>query len=707
MDYGNILYILGLILVLLFVFTGIDDFFWDIITIFKRLTTKNKKIDMGVLYKQPPKLIALIVAAWHEENVLFDVIENIILSQQYPQSMYHIFLGVYPNDEATIQVAKNLEEKYKNVHCIINLKNGPTSKAQNINYVFSRIKEFEERRGWEFATFTIHDSEDVVHPYEFKVTNYLIDKHPALQFPVFPLIKKPTLSNFFSNITTNTYADEFAENHFITMVGRHKSGAFVPSAGTGFSLSRQTIESLGEKVLPEESITEDYRLSLTLYEKGIQMYYVLEKIERYDSYGKVSWDYIATRSMFPNTFKTAVKQKTRWTLGITMQSYRLKDLFKNNIPFIGRYSLYRDQKAKISNLLSVLGYPVLIYFIISLFFPLIAIYPLYSPSWYLSLVVTVMMIERQVFRGIALYNVYGMRSVFYGVLFPPFLPIRIIWGNIINLVSTYKAYIQFFNILPRKSKRLVLVKKMQAEEMNTKKNIGMENIAFLNNEKERNKVEKKIQEKKFDWAKTEHSFLEQDVLMSFRRNLGDILVMKGYLEAYRIKDLLATKKAEVPLGTYLLKNKFITEAQLMESLAAIKHVPYLKEEALCHYDFTKFNSDFDKECLYNFNVLPLLETREGYVFAYSDKSSPDAQSLIGKKLNKKLNTVLATNDTIIKGLEKIWNKEKETNKLTDTNYLDYTYCEKLSDPEQVVIIKNYAAILNKKEVEIIKLMGLD
>ena len=226
-----------------------------------------------------------------------------------------------------------------------------------------------------------------------------------------------------------------------------------------FPYLRETIESLGEKVLPEESITEDYRLSLTLYEKGIQMYYVLEKIERYDSYGKVSWDYIATRSMFPNTFKTAVKQKTRWTLGITMQSYRLKDLFKSNIPFIGRYSLYRDQKAKISNMLSALGYPILIYFIISLFYPLIAIYPLYSPSWYLSLVVTVMMIERQVFRGIALYNIYGKRSVFYGVLFPPFLPIRIIWGNIINLVSTYKAYIQFFNILPIKSKRLALVKK--------------------------------------------------------------------------------------------------------------------------------------------------------------------------------------------------------------------------------------------------------
>jgi len=103
----------------------------------------------------------------------------------------------------------------------------------------------------------------------------------------------------------------------------------------------------------------------------------------------------------------------------------------------------------------------------------------------------------------------------------------------------------------------------------------------------------------------------------------------------------------------------------------------------------------------------LLETREGYVFAYSDKSSPDAQATIGKKLNKRLHTVLATNETIIKGLDLIWDEEKEISKSEDTNFLDCSYCEKLSDPEQMVIIKNYAAILDKKEVEIIKEMGLD
>ncbi len=129
-------------------------------------------------------------------------------------------------------------------------------------------------------------------------------------------------------MTTNTYVDEFAENHFVTMVNRHRSGAFVPSAGTGFSLSRDTIDSLGDSVLPENSLTEDYKLSLTLYEQGLQMYYVMERIRRVTWEGKVKWDYIATRSIFPNTFVKAVKQKTRWILGITMQSYRFKDIFK-------------------------------------------------------------------------------------------------------------------------------------------------------------------------------------------------------------------------------------------------------------------------------------------------------------------------------------------------------------------------------------------
>lgn len=332
-----------------------------------------------------------------------------------------------------------------------------------------------------FASLTIHDSEDVVHPYEFKVTNYLLETHPAIQFPVFPLMQLPKFTNIFRNITSGTYADEFAENHFTTMVGRYSSGAFVPSVGTGFALSRETLDLFGdEDVLPKDSLTEDYRLSLTLFEKGIRMYYVLERVPRINYDNKLSWDFIATRSMFPNTFKTAVKQKTRWILGITMQSFGFRDIFNTKgLRLVGRYSLYKDLKAKVGNLLAMVGYPVLIYFFASLFMSVDPIYPMYSASWYLSIVVTCMMIERQIFRGVSIYKVYGFRSVFFACLFPPLMPIRLVWGNIVNLTATLRAFKQniFGNQTPA--------------------------------QKEKKKGSR--QKKKLAWAKTDHQFLEKQV----------------------------------------------------------------------------------------------------------------------------------------------------------------------------------------------------
>jgi adsorption protein B len=179
---------------------GADDFIWDIVSLAHRRSYMKQLIDLHLLDRQPPRLLAVIVAAWHEENVIGDVIENMFESVNYPRSMYHIFLGVYPNDDATVAVARELAEKHANVHVIINELPGPTSKAQNINYVIRQIKEFENKHKWCFAALTIHDSEDVVHPYEFKVTNYLLKKYSAIQFPVFPLMQMPRFGNFFKNI---------------------------------------------------------------------------------------------------------------------------------------------------------------------------------------------------------------------------------------------------------------------------------------------------------------------------------------------------------------------------------------------------------------------------------------------------------------------------------------------------------------------------
>ncbi|MDL2253650.1 phage adsorption protein NrfB [Ruminococcaceae bacterium OttesenSCG-928-I18] len=682
MTFESVLYIIGLVLVSLYLLTGFDDFIWDIITLFRRKRYRRQRLDPHQLDTVPPKLLAVAIAAWHEDNVLGAVIENVIASVHYPKSMYHIFLGVYPNDDATMAVAAELEAKFPNVHRVVNELPGPTSKAQNINYVIRQIRDFEQEHGWQFASLTIHDSEDVIHSYELKVTNYLLEKYEAMQFPVFPILPMPRFRNFFKTITTGTYADEFAENHFSTMVSRYNSGAFVPSAGTGFALSRATIESFGdEDVLPRDSLTEDYRLSLTLFERGIQMYYVLERVPRITNDNKLKWDFIATRSIFPNTFKTATKQKTRWILGITMQSFKFRDIFQTKgLRLVGRYSLYKDLKAKVGNLLVFVGYPVLIYFLVSLFVPLPVIYPIYSVSWYLCVVVTIMMIERQLFRGVSIYNVYGMRSVFFACLFPPIIPLRLVWGNIINMVATFKAYKQ----------------KILGQNTNKKANKKAEKQAAKGN------AAKAPAKKKLAWDKTEHTFLEKSVLKRYHRNMGDVLLEKGFVTPEQLAEALReAAKKEQPIGSYLLGEGLITEEQLLLALSHVKHIQFLTSSDLVCYHPQQFASVFDEALLRSLLSIPVMKTPTGYVIAFCESSPNDAQTTLRNAYGITVSAVFASRTAIENGLEVMYSPQKEPVSpslavtLALQNAINY---------EQAIIVHNYAD--TQEEETLLQYMGL-
>ncbi|MGF6376562.1 adsorption protein B [Clostridiales Family XIII bacterium PM5-7] len=676
------LYNIGLALVCLFLLTGFDDFIWDIVTLIRRKKYRDQRLDLHELDSVPPKLLAVAIASWQEENVLGQVIENVIASLHYPKSMYHIFLGVYPNDDATVAIALELEKKFPNVHCIVNELPGPTSKAQNVNYVIRQIKNFEKEHDWEFASLTIHDSEDVVHPYELKVTNYLLETHDAMQFPVFPILPMPKLRNFFKTITTGTYADEFAENHFSTLVSRYNSGAFVPSAGTGFALSRKTLESFGdEDVLPRDSLTEDYRLSLTLYEKDIRMYYVLERVPRITNKNKLKWDYIATRSMFPNSFKAATKQKARWILGITMQSFKFKDIFKiKGARLAGRYSMYRDLKAKVGNLLVFIGYPVLVYFIASLFIPLPAIYPKYTLSWYLCVLVTIMMIERQIFRGVSIYNVYGMRSVFYACLFPPILPLRLVWGNIVNMISAFRAYKQ----------------KLFGQNAYRRANKEAEKQAAKGN------VTQPPEKKKLTWDKTEHSFLEKEILKRYHRTIGDVMLEKGYITPEELADALKeASEKEQTIGRYLVEKEMITEEQLLFALAKVKHIQFLESEDLLCYQPEQFAGYFDERLLRSLHSIPVMRTATGYVIAFCDESPNDAQTTLRSTYGITVSAVFASYSAIESGLDAMYTLPKDNAK--DSLAVNLTLDEVINY-EQAIIVKNYAKDHNEEEV--LQLMGL-
>ena len=673
----TVLYVVGFVLVILYLAFGIDDVIWDLLTFSRKHLFRKNHLDLNAVKNTPPKLLAMCIAAWHEANVIEDVVDNLMATCEYPKSMFHLFVGVYPNDQETIDAVNRLAGKYPNVHPVINCKPGPTSKAQNLNHVIRQIREYEKERGIRFASVTVHDSEDVVHPYELLVTNYMIDRYDALQFPVFPILRMPTLKNFFRTLTTSTYADEFAENHFSTMVGRCCTGAFVPSAGTGFALSRKAIESYGdEDVLPTESLTEDYRLSLTLYERGLQMYYILEKLPRVQQDGSVRYEYISTRSLFPKTFQTAVRQKTRWIYGITMQSLKADELLHAKMPAVGRYSLYRDFKAKYSNLVCLLGYPVMVYWIVSLLLPLPAIYRAGTLPYYLCFVVTGMMLIRQFYRAVAITNVYGLKSMFYSCLFPPLFPIRLVYGNIINLAATLRAFKRY----------------LFGDESPEKKKAAAERAAAK---------EEKKRTKRVAWDKTDHEFLDSRALKRFHRNLGDTILMHGWADTDQIAEALhASAKKGTRLGETLRSDGVLSEAQLLEALAEVQHTVYVNDKAADRIRPALRLEDFEPGMLRQNAMLPIAEENGTLVLAICDETPMDSLRTLSSE--RQIRTVFMSRSKILEHLDHAFFGPPQPVSETDP----LLAADRIS-VEQALLARNYSADLGMTEKDVLQYMGLD
>lgn len=666
----SLIYNIGLVMVLVYLLINADDFFWDLASLVVKWRKKHQPLDFEDLQKTPPKLLAMAIPAWQEDNVLEAVIDNLIESTMYPTSMYHIFLGIYPNDLPTLAAAQRLVGKHPNVHLVINPLTGPTNKAQNLNHVITQMKAFETTHGVRFASLTIHDSEDVVHPYELKITNHMLDTHGALQFPVFPLLPRPSFRNFFSHLTSTTYADEFAENHYTLLPSRYKLGAFVPCAGTGFALRRDVLDSFGDgDVLPQDSLAEDYRLSLLLYEKGIQMRYVLEKIPRITDENTVKFDYVATRSLFPNTFKSAVRQKNRWILGITLQSFKFRDIFrKNNMPFSGRYTLYKDLKVLVTNLFFFLGYPVLIYLVV---------FPLYSLSWWLSLCVAVLMIQRQIMRGISICQVYGPRSMFFSCLLPPLLPIRFIWGNLINFCATVGALRRYRQPSP-----------LEASDKTAEKN---QPSAF----------------KQLDWAKTDHTFLEKGILMRYHRKLGDVLLEHGYLTTDQLEQVLQNSDVSTPLGKYCLDHHLITAKEMYIALAQLKKIEYIDLTHTERFNLAQYKDRFDSDTLQSLSALPIMNNANEYVMVFCEESPPFAQSILRNYYKIDIKALFSTKAEITTAIKTLYqDQNQESEALPVSHPILNLYHQGHIDYIQAAIALNYSFSNTLAEHAILKYMGL-
>lgn len=466
----------------------------------------------------PQKKAAIFIAAWHEEDVIHEML--LCNSELIDYQNYDFFVACYPNDKPTQEKIDAACRLLPNVHKAVNPRPGPSNKADNLNAAFAQLREQERRTGQRYDLIVMHDPEDVLHPLELKLCNYLMTRRRVnmIQTPVFPIEAPP------QNFTEGSYMDEFAETHTKDIYVREWARGFVPSAGVGTAIARDVFDRLtakfGNKVFNTDSLTEDYDFSLRLKLSGYKSIFVRQTLQRANTKAGLdqsAGDLIATRAHFPATFKTAVRQRTRWMVGINFQSWQ-------QVGWQGkvrtRWMLFHDRKAVWSNSVLMFNYLFTLYGIgYWLYRAYVSpqINPLLPDHLWIHSAISiclVLMLNRVVQRFIASTRIYGIKQ---GLLSIP----RLVWGNIINVTVTFRATRQF----------------LTAE------------VSGL----------------KIAWDKTEHYF--PSGMMTDRHGLGDALVQTHRLTPNHLETALgAQPSTEWRLENALLELRQMIEADLREAV---------------------------------------------------------------------------------------------------------------------------------------------
>lgn len=428
-----------------FLFSGVQDMVYDIgaysLRLFRRIYYRNReRLSLERLRDREQQRIAVMVPAWNEGEVVGMMVKNILERVEYRH--YMIFVGTYPNDPRTQDAVNRLAAIHPQIINVVNPKNGPTTKADCLNNVYRTIKIYEEREDINFDIFIMHDSEDVVHPHSFLLFNYLIPRVDAIQLPILPLPAP------HSKVVHWTYADEFSETHMKDVPVREKVSGFVPFAGTGTGFSRRaftTLELQGRAVFNEESMTEDYSMSKRMREAGLNIIFVNLVLEgaKYPFWVPLSRrpEFISNWAYFPMDFTRAVRQKTRWIIGISLQEWEAggwKSNGKRSDPRMIE-NLVKDRKVFVSAATAMLGYVLLTYFLLFYAgergwvpFQMLPVIVEGSTLHRLVLVDTSFMVLRMVQRIVFVGMVYGLPA---GLLSIPRLAI----SNIINGLAAFRA----------------------------------------------------------------------------------------------------------------------------------------------------------------------------------------------------------------------------------------------------------------------------
>lgn len=416
-----------------FLLGGLDELIVDIIWIARKIWRRwflyrKFKFPTSQMIRPPqcPGQLAVFIPAWDESNVIAEMLTA--ATNRYHGASYRIFVGCYPNDPLTVAAVKSVN--HPNIEIIINDKDGPTTKADCLNNLWRALHTEPHLIGGNFKAVILHDAEDLVNTDELVVFDRLIEKNALVQLPVIPIVDPE------SRWVSGHYCDEFAEAHCKTLVVREFIGAGVPAAGVGCAiqydaLARLALERDGDP-FDVDSLTEDYELGLRLHALGEKTIFV-----RLPQHGEAGM--VATKAHFPATLETAVRQKTRWTVGIALAGW---DRLGWGHGLSECWMRLRDRRTIIAAVILTSAYTAIL---------------LATLLWGLSLVTGIkpeimdqaaelligvnvaLLFWRMVVRAYFVTQIYGWRE---GLISIP----RTIVGNVIAIMAARRAVAQYWGI---------------------------------------------------------------------------------------------------------------------------------------------------------------------------------------------------------------------------------------------------------------------
>ena len=432
-----------------FLVSGIDDLFVDICylvrVLYKRLfvAPRYPALREQELRVRPEQPIAVMIPAWQESSVIRQMLLNTRSRLDYTN--YVIFVGTYPNDPATAREVDGLEEVGACVIRVTVPHPGPTNKADCLNWIYHAIRRYEAVEGIAFQIFVMQDCEDVIHPLCYRLFNYLIPRKDMVQLPVLSLERR------WCEFTGGHYLDEFAQLHYKDLVVRELLDRSLPAAGVGVAFSRRALAAVAAanrgEIFSTKSLTEDYDFGFRLKRLGMRQIFVKFEVVRdlvvrgdAESSSRRTRrvrELVGVREYFPATLRSAIRQKSRWVIGIAMQGWSHLGWSSD---WRTNYMLYRDRKSLITNLATVAGYlvvgVVLSVWVMQWLWPDAYRFPPIvqrgSTLWYMLLINFALLALRVSQRAYCVWRLHGYRQAALSIA-------RIAWANFVNFAATVRA----------------------------------------------------------------------------------------------------------------------------------------------------------------------------------------------------------------------------------------------------------------------------